>query len=217
MGRGLQIIMGTMERKRFLIIIALLAFAMHFAFAAIATRPYISIGYGGSFCHPTSDYLKQYPGNPDVETPYFRTSGAFSLDVEFLNIAYIYDEQNARAVQLGFGFSYLSVSRSVAFGSSVLKPYSGLGVMADFDWRVDRKWDLCFRYRFINCRFTKSNAHFVSHQFEIAPYYKLVDLDVFGFSVGIPVALNWKADSVSLQVSVAFSMDLDSLGMRGIR
>ncbi len=208
-------IMSLMERKR-LIIVLLLVLAMPLAFAAIATRPSISIGYGGSFCHPTADYLKQYPGNPDIETPYFRTSGAFSLDLEILNVAYVFGDQNRRAIQFGFGFSYLNVSRSLAFGSSVLKPYNGFGFLADIDWRIDRKWDLCFRYRFINCRFTESSAHFVSHQFEIAPFYRFVDLEAFGFSVGIPVALHWKADSLSLQVSLAFSMDLDSLGMRGV-
>ena len=212
--RGLQFIMHVMERKRFLFLLVLLALATQLAFAAIATRPSISIGYGASLCHPTADYLQKYPGNSEVEMPYFRTSGAFSLDLEVLNIAYIFGEQNKQAVQLGLGFSYLNVSRSLAFGSSVLKPYNGLGLLVDFDWRLDHRWDLCFRYRFFSCQFSKSTAHFVAHQFEIAPYYRFADFEAVGFSVGMPVALLWKADSLSLQVSVAISMSLDSLKMR---
>lgn len=209
--------MYAMEKKRLFVILILLALATQFAFAAVATRPSISIGYGGSFCHPTADYLQEYPGNPEVKMPYFRTSGVFSLDMELLNIAFIFGEQNSKAVQLGFGFSYLNVSRSIAFGSSVLKPYNGLGLLVDLEWRIERRWDLCFRYKFFSCQFSKSPARFVAHQFEIAPYYRFADFEVVGFSVGIPVALLWKSDSLSLQVSVSFSVDLDSLQMRRAR
>ena len=206
--------MCVMEKRRVFVILLLLALSTQLAFAAIATRPSISISYGGSFCHPTAEYLKQYPGNSNMETPYFRTSGTFKLDAEFLNIAFIFGEQNTKAVQVGLGFSYMNVSRSLAFGSSVLKPYNGFGILADLDWRIDRRWDLCFKYRFYSCQFSKSPARFVAHQFEIAPYFRCADFEAVGFSVGMPVALSWKADSLSLQVSLSFSVDLDSLKMR---
>ena len=209
--------MMSMEKKRVLFVIVLLVVATHLTFAAIATRPSFSIGYGGAFCHPTANYLKQYPGNPDVETPYFRTSGAFSLDVEALNVAYVFSDQNRTAIQLGFGFSYLSVSRSIAFGVSILKPYNGYGFHFDLDWRIVPVLDLHLRYRLFHCSFAGSSQRFLAHQFEVAPYYRFTTHKAIGFSVGLPVALIWRADSVSLQVSASFSVDIDSLLLRRSR
>lgn len=210
--------MAIMVRKRILTVFALLLVtvfvAAQFGFAAVATRPSVSVRFGGSFCHPTADYLKEYPGDPSVKMPVFRTSRLLSLDLEFLNIAVTLDPDNESAIQFGFGVSYLNVSRSIAFGISTLKPYNGFGAMGDLTWRINKNFDLSFRYKFFQCFFSGSSARFVAHEFELSPYYRFADLDSLKLFVGTPVSLFWKADSVSINAAVCFLVSVDSLKIR---
>ena len=209
--------MATMTRKRFLLVIALLLIAMQFGFAAVATRPSLSVRLGGSFCHPTADYLKEYPGNPNIEMPKFRTSRLLSLDLEFLNIAFTLGSDKDSAIQVGFGVSYLNVSKSVAYGRSILKPYNGFGAMGNLTWRINRYFDLGFRYRFFQCFFSGSSARFVAHEFELSPYYRFADLDSVKLFVGTPVSLFWKADSINVNAAVCFLVSVDSLKIKGAK
>lgn len=211
---GLLIIMVLMVRKRISVALALLFIVVQVGFGAVATRPSISAGIGGSFCIPTADYLKEYPGNPDVDMPPFRTSRLLTLDVEFLNVSFIFGRENESAVQIGCGISFLNVSRSIAYGDSVLKPYNGIGVLGDLDYRINRHFDVDFRYRFLQCFFSGSSARFIAHEFELAPYYRFFDSNAVEMSVGIPIALLWKADAISVNASVAVLINIDSLGMR---
>ena len=203
--------MVMMIRKRILSVIALLVIVVGLGFAAVATRPSLSVRFGGSFCHPTADYLKVYPGDPSVEMPSFRTSRLLSLDLEFLNISITLGNDNDSAIQFGFGVSYLNVSKSIAYGISVLKPYNGFGAMANTTWRINRNFDLGFRYRFYQCFFTGSSARFIAHEFELSPYYRFADLDSVKLFVGAPVSLLWKADSVSINAAVCLLVSVDSL------
>jgi hypothetical protein len=206
-----------MMRKRFLAVLALIVIAVQLGFAAVATRPSLSVRLGGSFCHPTADYLKEYPGNPNIEMPKFRTSRLLSLDLEFLNLAFTLGPDKESAIQVGFGVSYLNVSKSIAYGRSILKPYNGFGAMANLTWRINRSFDLSFRYRFFQCFFSESSARFIAHEFELSPYYRFADLDSVKLFVGTPVSLFWKADSVSVNAAVCFLVSVDSLKIRGTK
>lgn len=210
--------MALMFRKRILKVLTLLlvtaVVAVQSGFAAVATRPSLSVRLGASFCHPTADYLKEYPGNPNVEMPSFRTSRLLSLDLDFLNISFTLGEDNGSAIQIGFGVSYLNVSRSIAYGISTLKPYNGFGAMGNLTWRINESFDLSFRYKFYQCFFTGSSARFVAHEFELSPYYRFADLDSLKLFVGTPVSLFWKADSLSINAAVCFLVSVDSLKIR---
>lgn len=206
--------MTAMIRKRFLAVLALFLISVQLGFAAVATRPSLSVRLGGSFCHPTADYLKEYPGNPNIEMPSFRTSRLLSLDLEFLDLSFTLGQGKDSAIQVGFGVSYLNVSKSIAYGRSILKPYNGFGAMGNLTWRINRNFDLSFRYRFFQCFFSGSSARFVAHDFELSPYYRFADLDSVKFFVGTPVSLFWKADSISVNASVCFLVSVDSLKIK---
>ncbi len=206
--------MALMKRKRFLSLLVLLLVVGQMGFAAVATRPSWSVGLGGSFCHPTAEYLTEYPGNPAVAMPSFRTSRLLTMDLEFLNIAFVFGRNNESAVRLGFGISYLNVSKSIAYGISVLKPYNGVGFLADIGWRINSHFDVGVRYRLFQCFHSGSSARFLAHELELAPSYIFADLKAVQFSVGLPVAVLWKADSISVNASVSFGVNIDSLGIR---
>ena len=115
-----------MMSKKIVCIITVLAFAVAGLWASIATRPSATVWFGAVFCHPTADYLKEYPGDPSVETPPVRTSQTLGFDLEVLNLAVVLDEEADSAIQLGMGLTYLNVTKSLPFGSSILKPYNSL-------------------------------------------------------------------------------------------
>ena len=87
---GIIIMMG----KRIVCIISVLVFAAFGLWASFATRPSVSAWFGAVFCHPTADYLKEYPGDPSAETPPFRTSQSFGFDLDVLNVAFVFNEKN---------------------------------------------------------------------------------------------------------------------------
>lgn len=206
--------MALMKRKRLLSLVILLLVVGQIGFAAVATRPSWSVGLGGSFCYPTADYLKQYPGNPEVKMPSFRTSRLLTMDLEFINIAYTFGKNNESAIRLGFGISYINVSKSFSYGISVLKPYNGVGFLADMGWRINSHFDVGVRYRLFQCFFSGSSARFIAHEVEFSPSYIFANLKAVEFSVGLPVAVLWKADSISVNASVALSVNIDSLGIK---
>ena len=113
-----------MMKKRVVCSFLILIMACCAAFASIATRPSVSAWFGAVFCYPTADYLKEYPGDPSVKTPPLRTSMSYGFDFEVLNLSCIIDSEKNSAIQLGVGLTYLSVSESLPFGQSVLKPYT---------------------------------------------------------------------------------------------
>ena len=203
-----------MMGKKTVCIITILVLAVAGVFASFATRPSASVWFGAVFCHPTADYLKEYPGDPTVETPPIRTSQAFGFDLEMLNLAFVLDEESESAIQVGVGLSYLNVSKSLPFGSSILKPYRSLGFLVDIDWKINSRFDLGFRYRFLPCRFTKTQTRFLAMDFELVPAFRIISASAMDISVAMPVTVSWKADAVSLRTSLALSLAFDSRRMR---
>ena len=202
-----------MMRKNIVCVFLILMFAIAGASASVVTRPSVSANIGAAFCHPTADYLKEYPGDPSVETPAFRTSMSFGFDFDLLNISYVFDGQQDSAIQFGFGMAYLNVSQSLAYGLSVLKPYHGLGMLADINWRINRNLDLGFRYRFLICKFSGSETRFLVQDFELVPAYRIVSAQALDVYVAVPVTASWKADAVTFRTSVSLTLSLDSKRM----
>ena len=208
---GIIIMMG----KRIVCIISILMFAVSCLWASFATRPSASAWFGAVFCRPTADYLKEYPGNPEAETPPFRTSQSFGFDLDLLNVAFVFNEGES-AIQLGVGLTYLNVSESLRYGLSILKPYCGVGFLADANWRMNNRLDLGFRYRFLTCRFTGTETRFLVQEFELVPAFRFASIKAVDFFVSMPVTASWKADSISIRTSVALTFSLDSLKVVGI-
>ena len=178
--------------------------------ASIATRPSVSAWFGAVFCHPTADYLLKYPGEPEAEIPPFRTSRSFGFDVDVLNIAFVFDEENDSSIQVGAGLTYLNVSQSLQYGLSVLKPYHGIGFLTDVNWRMNERLELGFRYRFLTCKFAGSETRFLVQEFELVPAFRFASVSAVDFFVSMPVTASWKADSISIRTSVALTFSLDS-------
>ena len=200
--------------KKVVCIISILAFAVAGLWASFATRPSASAWFGAVFCHPTADYLKQYPGDPEAETPPFRTSQSFGFDLDVLNVAFVFNEKDS-AIQFGVGLTYLNVSESLQYGLSILKPYYGVGFLADVNWRMNNRLDLGFRYRFMTCRFTGTETRFLVQEFELVPAFRFASVKTVDFFVSMPLTASWKADSISIRTSVALTFSLDSEKVAG--
>lgn len=200
-------------KKRIVCFLLVLITAVSCTFASIATRPSVSAWFGAVFCHPTADYLKEYPGDPSVETPPFRTSRSFGFDFEVLNITYAFERRPDSALQLGVGLTYLNVSESLAFGSSILKPYAGLGFLVDLNWRINSIFDVGFRYRYLPCRFTKTQSRFLAMDFELVPAIRVLSASAMDIYAALPVTASWKADAISIRTSLALTLSWDSKRM----
>ena len=202
--------------KKIVCIITILVIAIAGLCASIATRPSASAWFGAVFCHPTAKYLQEYPGDPSVDTPPFRTSQSFGFDLDVLSMAYVYDSESLSGIQVGVGLAYLNVSESLRYGLSILKPYSGIGLLADINWRMNNRLDLGFRYRFLTCRFKGTETRFLVQEFELVPAFRFASVKALDFFVSMPVTASWKADSVSIRASVAMTISLDSQKAAGI-
>ena len=203
-----------MMKKRVVCSFLILIMACCAAFASIATRPSVSAWFGAVFCHPTADYLMEYPGDPSVKTPPLRTSMSYGFDFEVLNLSCIIDSEKNSAIQLGVGLTYLSVSESLPFGQSVLKPYNSLGFLMDINWRINSRFDMGFRYRFLPCRFTGTQTRFLAMDFELVPALRLFSASSLDAYLAMPVTASWKADAISIRTSLALTLSWDSRRMR---
>lgn len=145
-----------------------------------------------------------------METPAFRTSRAFGFDLELLNLSFGFDGKRESAIQFGIGLTYVNVSKSLPYGLSILKPYHGLGFLANVNWRINRYFDLGFRYRFLPCRFTETETRFLVQDFELVPACRMVSLKALDLYVSMPLTASWKADAISFRTSVALTLSLDS-------
>jgi len=178
------------------------------ASASFGFRPYVSGSYGVNLCHPTADYLGKYPGDESVETPFFRTSTAFSLDAQLLEG--VFSVGSRGSFSFGFGASYINVSQSKPWGRSVLKPYTGLGASFDIAYHFSSRFELAVKYRWLFCAFTGSSQRFIAHDIELAPAYTVVAPWAFDLAVTLPVTVSIKADAVSFRAGIGVMLAFDS-------
>jgi len=203
-----------MRRTKVAIISMLLLFSMAGAFASVATRPYMTAWFGGVFCHPTAEYLKEYPGDSSVETPEFRTSYSFGFDFNIVDISIILDKTRNNSINLDFGLSTMKISESIPFGISILKPYNCFGFLVGVGYSFNSDWSVDLRYRYLTCHYTDSKARFLAHEFELAPSFRIASADILNIRVSLPVDLLVKADAVSIRASIAMTLQIDSTKLK---
>ncbi len=170
--------------------------------ATVSSRPFLQLNVGGVLCHPTADYLNTYPGDSSVEMPTFRTSFSFGLDAQLVDI-------KVNSLEFGLGFSYVNVSRSLAYGVSRLKAYNGFGVLLSVGYNITDSFSLSLSGRYMGCRITKSGSRFAAVEAELTPSLTVVSNGSFNMAVCTPLTLSYKADAISLRGSIALRLMLD--------
>lgn len=200
--------------KRILVAMTLLCICMSLAWAKVTldSRPGITASFGGAFTIPTEDYLSQYPGDPSVKMPPLRTSYGYTVDLKVIDIG-LDSNADSRGVHVGLGVSFVGVSRSIAFGSSVLKAYHGVGAFLAWNASFD-SFDLSTAAKLFICEFRETKASFIAGELEIAPNIPLVTSKSVRLSLAIPMALFIKADSLVLRLSCGLRLDYSITGFK---
>lgn len=201
--------------KRILVAMTLLCICMSLAWAKVTldSRPGVIASFGGAFTIPTEDYLSQYPGDPSVKMPPLRTSYGYTVDLKVIDIG-LDSNADSRGVHVGLGVSFVGVSRSIAFGSSVLKAYHGVGAFLAWNASFD-SFDLSTAAKLFICEFRETKASFIAGELEIAPNIPLVTSKSVRLSLATPMALFIKADSLVLRLSCGLRLDYSIAGFKG--
>ena len=177
----------------------------------IDSRPSINGGFGGAFTIPTADYLSQYPGNSTVEMPPVRTSYSYNVDIKILDISFGFDDSFSQAVSLGLGFSFIDVSRSLAFGSSVLNSYYGFGVFIKGN-AIFGHLELGIATKLFKCKFANTKNAFLAGEVELYPSFEVARFSSLRLSIALPVSVLFKTDALVLRVSCGLSLDYSMRG-----
>ena len=196
-----------MRHTRTVLITILLLVCGGTVFASFGMRPYVSAWFGASLCHGTAQYMQKYPGDESTGTPFFRTSYDFGFDAQLLEAVVSVGEEGA--ITFGAGASYLNVSQSLAYGRSILKPYSGFGFCADLGYRF-KKFDINLKYRYLYCSYTGTFASFIVQDFEIVPGYAVVSPLTMDICVSLPLTVSYKADALSFRAGISVLIAIDS-------
>lgn len=201
--------------KRILVAMTLLCICMSLAWAKVTldSRPGVIASFGGAFTIPTEDYLSQYPGDPSVKMPPLRTSYGYTVDLKVIDIG-LDSNADSRGVHVGLGVSFVGVSRSIAFGSSVLKAYHGVGAFLAWNASFD-SFDLSTAAKLFICEFRETKASFIAGELEIAPNIPLVTSKSVRLSLATPLGLFIKADSLVLRLSCGLRLDYSIAGFKG--
>lgn len=201
--------------KRILVAMTLLCICMSLAWAKVSldSRPGVIASFGGAFTIPTEDYLSQYPGDPSVKMPPLRTSYGYTVDLKVIDIG-LDSNVDSRGVHIGLGVSFVGVSRSIAFGSSVLKAYHGVGAFLAWNASFD-SFDLSTAAKLFICEFRETKASFIAGELEIAPNIPLVTSKSARLSLATPLGLFIKADSLVLRLSCGLRLDYSIAGFKG--
>lgn len=172
-------------------------------FAYVDSRPSFSAYGGGAFCIPTSSYLKEYPTSQEVKMPAFRTSGSFGFDLKVLDFR-AGDESGT--FSFGAGVSYINVSKSLAYGASQLRPYSGFGLFLEFGLNTDFL-SLNMLLRYLYCHFPTVKQTFTAYEIETIPALHLVSFKNCSLYLIAPITISVKADALTLRLSCGLKID----------
>lgn len=199
-------VVSEMRSRKALSMIAILFVFVAILPAKVAFRPEVDLTFGGAFCYPTADYLKQYPGDSSISNPPIRTSWYWAVD---FNPAGLYVEVSEDSgIGIAVGVSYLDVSPSLAYGISIIKPYDGFGFDVHAYYQLSGLMTLGAKYRYMNCRYTKSRNHFLSQDVELVPSFHMAGNEC-RISVSCPVTASFKADAVTLRVGIGCAIAMD--------
>lgn len=200
--------------KRILVAMTLLCICMSLAWAKVTldSRPGVTASFGGAFTIPTEAYLSQYPGDPSVKMPPLRTSYGYTVDLKVIDIG-LDSNADSRGVHVGLGVSFVGVSRSIAFGSSVLKAYHGVGAFLAWTAYFD-SFDLSSAAKLFICEFRETKASFIAGELEITPNIPLATSNFVRLSIATPISLFIKADSLVLRLSCGLRLDYSITGFK---
>ena len=190
-------------KRRILFSIIGLLLCVSAAFAGVATRPSVSLTAGGAFCIPTADYLKEYPGDSGADMPPVRTSFSLGADAALLDLS-------VSRFSFGAGLSYVYTSRSLAYGQSVLRAYSGFGPLVSFGYDISDSFSLGLKLRYMRCFFSGSRSSFICAEAEAVPMFRVFEAKAFDGFLCAPVTVSYKTDAVTVRASVSFTLRLDS-------
>lgn len=196
-----------MKRKALFAIPILLFVPLLFLGAKVLSQPDIDVQAGPLFCFPTAEYLKEYPGDPSIQTPPVRTSAYLCIDIDPFQFGYC-NEASSWSIGASLGFSYLRVSPSVAYGFSVLKGYEGFGVNLSVQASLKR-FSLDAAYRMLACHYVPNFNRFLVQEVELRPAYTILE-GLFSMQVFTPIALSIKADALSLRFGCGLSFSLNA-------
>lgn len=206
-----------MSCKRFFTCITLLLFLSFCAVASsvfVDSRPSLNVAFGGAFTIPTASYLKEYPGQSSVEMPPVRTSYGYNFDLRLLSIG-LGNEDSSRMVNLGAGVSFTGISRSLAFGSSVLKAYNGAGVFFSLGTAFGTKVNIDLATKFFVFNLKGTSNSFFAGEIETIPSFEIAHSKTYKLALAIPVSILFKADSLVFRLSCALKFDYSVRGFRG--
>ena len=200
--------------KGLILSILLLCVCISFAWAGVSfdSRPGITASFGGAFTIPTEDYLSQYPGDPSVKMPPVRTSYGYNVDLNIVDIG-LGSNADSRRIHIGLGVSFVGVSRSIAFGSSMLKAYHGVGAFLAWTAYFD-SFDISSAAKLFICEFRETKASFIACELEISPNIPLATSNFVRLSIATPISLFIKADSLVLRLSCGLRLDYSITGFK---
>lgn len=200
--------------KRILVAMTLLCICMSLAWAKVTldSRPGVIASFGGAFTIPTEDYLSQYPGDPSVKMPPVRTSYGYNVDLNIVDIG-LGSNADSRRIHIGLGVSFVGVSRSIAFGSSMLKAYHGVGAFLAWTAYFD-SFDLSSAAKLFICEFRETKASFIAGELEITPNIPVVTSNSVRLSIATPISIFIKADSLVLRLSCGLRLDYSITGFK---
>ena len=181
-----------LTRKHFvatLIIFAVMAPVM----AGVGFTPSASAEFSFVACFPTEEYLSEQ--SPAA----FRSSLAAGVDIAFISIG-------SEHFDFSFGTSLLYVTRSLPSGSSVLRPYAGIGIFTEIDLPIKDIFILLTGIRYIRCSFAPLPDSFMVFEAFAGPSFPLIKSNSLDFRISSPLTLSFKRDAVSLRLGVAFTV-----------
>ena len=193
-------------KRRILFSIIGLLLCVPAVFAGVSTKPGISVSAGGAFCIPTAGYLQEYPGDSGADMPPVRTSFSLGTDAVLLDLS-------VSRVSFGAGLSYVYTSRSLAYGRSVLRAYSGFGPLVSLGYDFSGSFSLGLKLRYMRCCFSGSRSSFICAEAEAVPMFRVFSGRASDGFLCVPVTVSYKSDAVTVRTGVSFTLRFDSSRM----